>query len=257
MNEQMPGEAHESEFGVVAGWTAEALVDRDPISTMAGACRGSGSPTALAWLAESLRLEPDAVLLDIGAGLGGASAWAAEHYGVRPIGVDPMHEAARGMRRLFPIPAMTASVTSLPFRTASVRRAWMLGVLDTLEHPDIGMSEIRRVLGREGRLGILAYIANEPLDPAMVPDGNYFQSIASLEAMVQQAGFVVVDRVHGQPLPAPPLDWQRRQDQLEAELERLHRRDALWAMAADQQRSFARLLDSGAVSLALLHALRV
>ena len=250
-------EAHEAEFGAVAGWTADALENRDRTSVLAGACRGSGSPAALAWLAESLRLEPGMTLLDVGAGLGGASAWAAEHYAIRPIGIDPMVEASRGVARLFGQPAVTATAASLPLRSASVTAAWMLGVLDTLDDPDRALAELRRVLDDTGRVGILAYVASATVSTKETPDGNHFQPTGALETALEQAGFVVVDRVEGAQLPGPPLDWQLRQDRLQSELDRLHDGDPRWILAADQERAFARLLDAGTVTVVLLHAICV
>src|SRR4051812_30084406 len=110
---------HQSEFGTVASWTADELASLDADSLIAAACRGSASPAALAWLAECLALRAGDRLLDVGAGLGGPAAWAAEHYGVVPTTVEPMQEAAAGGRELFGLDAAVATATQLPLRSAS------------------------------------------------------------------------------------------------------------------------------------------
>ena len=61
----------------MAAWSAEVLAEGDGPTAVIGACRGSGSPSALAWLAEALELGPGRRLLDVGSGLGGPAAWAA------------------------------------------------------------------------------------------------------------------------------------------------------------------------------------
>jgi len=257
MNELDMDEAHQAEFGVIAGWTAELLVDREPAAVLAGACRGSGSPAVLAWLAESLCLTQGTRLLDIGAGLGGALSWAEQHYGIDPVAVEPMAQAAAGSTRLFGLTSVSASALALPLRDASADVAWFLGVLDTLDDPLAALREARRVLRVDGRVGVLAYLADGPIDPAKAPRGNRFQSAAELDHTLDNAGFVVIDRLIGQPLPEAPVEWQLRQARLQTELEERHRHDPRWIDAIEQERRFATLLDSGAVCFGLIHAICV
>jgi SAM-dependent methyltransferase len=224
------------------------------MSMLAGACRGSGSPGALAWLAESLRLAPDLALLDVGAGLAGPSAWAAQRYGVRPIPVEPMVEACRGGRDLFGLPGVVASADALPLRSASFEVAWVLGVLDTVRDPVAVLREVRRALTDHGRLGVLAYVATRPVEDRRTPDGNTFSSAGDLDAHLDAAGFVVVDRADDATLPAVPLDWQLRQDRLDRELDGRHGHDPRWTESKRQEGAFARLIDDGSVAPLLLHA---
>lgn len=247
-------EAHGSEFGLVAGWTATELTGRDEMSTLAGACRGSASPGALAWLAESLQLGPDITMLDVGAGLAGPSAWASRRYGVRPITIEPMVEACRGGHRLFGLPAAAASADALPVRSATFGVAWVLGVLDTVEDQVAVLREVRRALADDGRLGVLAYVATGPVDDDRAPDGNTFATAAELDDHLDAAGFVVVDQADEDTLPAVPLDWQLRQDRLDRELAARHGNDPRWTEAKRQEGAFGRLLDDGSVAPLLLHA---
>lgn len=250
-------DAQNAEFGAVAAWSAQALLGRDRTSMVAGACRGSGSPAALAWLAESLKLAPDMTLLDVGAGLGGASSWAAEHYAVRPLAVDSMVDASLGAARLFDHPAVTASATAIPLRDAAVSVAWSLGVLDTLPDPLRALTEMRRVLTAEGRLGLLAYVAEQPIDRSSSPEGNRFRPLHELVETLTAARFVVVDVLPGGRIPDAPVDWQLCQQRLQSDLERLHGDDPRWTTARVQEERFAHLLASSSVSVALVHAMCV
>ena len=80
----MSTSAMEAEFDTVARWTAEAVGLLGPEYALPAACRGSGSPAALAWLCAALDLQPGTTLLDVGAGVGGPAAFAAERHGALP-----------------------------------------------------------------------------------------------------------------------------------------------------------------------------
>lgn len=244
----------ESEFGTVAGWTAEALLDLDDQARIVGACRGSGSPAALAWLAESTGIGEGTTLLDVGAGLGGPLAWARDHYDVRPVAAEPMELAVAGSVRLFGLDALVARADALPFHGSSAEVVWCLAALDTMEQPLAALSETRRVLADDGRLGVLAYVANGPIDDEDVPEGNHFPTAAELDDLLERAGFVVVDRVEGSTLPDAPVEWTETQDALDRTLRDRHGDDPRWSVATDQEQQFAALLDRGAVRVVLLRA---
>jgi SAM-dependent methyltransferase len=245
--------SHQSEFGTVASWSADALGELDEESLIAGACRGSASPAALAWLAECLALDSGEPLLDVGAGLGGPAAWVADHYGVVPTAVEPMFDAAHGGRTLFGLSTAVASATHLPLRGGAFRSAWMLGVLDTLPDPGAVLGEVRRVLADDGRLALLAYIAQGLLPEDAVPSGNHFQTIDELLGAVEAAGFAVIDRIDATALPPPPMDWQVRQDRLRDRVAEEHGDDPRHQDAEEQARRFGALLGSGALGAVLLH----
>ncbi len=75
------GSAMEAEFDTVAEWTEQAVRELGRGYAIPAACRGSGSPADLAWLAERLDLRGDDRFLDAGGGLGGPAAWLHEHLG--------------------------------------------------------------------------------------------------------------------------------------------------------------------------------
>ncbi len=246
--------AHEAEFDLVARWTAEELAGRDQTSVLAGASRGSGSPSALAWLAESLAFAEGLRLLDVGSGLGGPAAWAADRYGVRPVGVEPMDGAAEGATRLFAMPTVLGAAEALPIARATFDVAWTLGVLDTVDHPVAALTEVRRCLVDDGHLGVLAYVADEPIPPADVPEGNSFATTAELLADLVRSGFTVVDHVSSEALPNAPLNWSRPQSRLDEALTRDHGSDPRWQRATENADAYAELLDDGRVTMILVHA---
>ena len=92
-------EAMADEFDTVAWWTASAVAELGEDHALPAACRGSGSPAALDWLATSMGLREGLRLLDSGAGVGGPAEHAARSYGVRPTLAEPMEGACRAARR--------------------------------------------------------------------------------------------------------------------------------------------------------------
>ena len=96
----------DAEFDTVAEWTAQVAVKLGPDFYVPAACRGSGSPAALDWLIDHMRLVPGDRLLDCGAGTGGPAA-----YPRRPIAWFGGYPSA----------ITFAAVASLPIRTAPAR----------------------------------------------------------------------------------------------------------------------------------------
>src|SRR3954467_3882968 len=101
---ELESEAMEAEFGTVAGWTEQAVRALGPEYAVPAGCRGSGSESALRWLADGLQLQPDSRGRDDGAGVGGPAGWLAAERGVRAVCAEPMAEAVRASRRLFGLP---------------------------------------------------------------------------------------------------------------------------------------------------------
>ncbi|NYE14930.1 hypothetical protein [Actinomadura citrea] len=110
----MTASAMVAEFDDVAGWTADAVERLGDRYAIPAACRGSANPAAWAWPAEACELRPGSVLLDVGAGVGGPVAWAAERFGVRPILLEPMPAAPTPWR---PARARASPACSPPGRS--------------------------------------------------------------------------------------------------------------------------------------------
>lgn len=246
----------ESEFDLVASWTEAAVADLGPEYAVAAACRGSGSPASLAWLAEALEVSLAGRMVDVGSGVGGPAAWLAEHFGVTPVCVEPMPGAALASRRLFGLPAVVAPAQALPFRDASFDAAWCLGVLCTTKEKAGLLGELRRVLTASGRLGLLAFVADGPLPPPL-PDGNDFPDAAELRSLLTAAGFAILQSVPAASLRDAPVSWQARADRVEDELVRQHGGDERWESSVEQAARMGRLIAGGHLRPTLVHAVAV
>jgi ubiquinone/menaquinone biosynthesis C-methylase UbiE len=240
-----------AEFGDFADWTADAVEQLGAGHAIPAACRGSSSPAALAWLAEACELAPGDTLLDVGAGVGGPAAWAAERFGVRPILVEPMLSACRAADRLFGLPVVTADGGRLPLRSGTADVGWCLGVLCTVEDKTALLGELHRVLKPGASLGLLVVVSRTQRQlPA--PDGNHFPTQCELDGLLAVAGFEVLEQIA---CPgAAPLSWSRRVEQVAAAVAAKHQTDEAYALAARQTECLDRLLTAGQVSLELIHA---
>ncbi|MGC4938212.1 class I SAM-dependent methyltransferase [Kribbella sp. DT2] len=243
----------DAEFDDVAGWTAAAVDRLGAEYAIPAACRGSASPSALAWLAESCGLSPGTTLLDLGAGVGGPAAWAHLRYGVRPILVDPMPGACRSAAHLFGLPVVAADGLSVPLRTASIDAAWCLGVLCTVTDKRALLDELHRMVRPGGHLGLLVLVAETTdLDP--VPEGNAFPVQAELTAVLDHAGFELVEQIDD---PGnTPATWTRRTDEVDRLIREEHADDKAYQESEEQGRRMNHLLSTGQVSTQLVHALR-
>jgi SAM-dependent methyltransferase len=249
----MSSDKMDAEFDVAAGWTLEAVEQLGDDPAIPAGCRGSASHSALARLAEALELAAGTTLLDLGAGIGGAAAWAAGRYGVRPVLVDPMEGACRSAGRLFGLPAIRADGMSLPLRTASIGTAWCLGVLCTVDDKAALLTELHRVLARDAGLGLLVLVAQtEDLDP--VPDGNSFPTQPELIAVLAEAGFAVEEQLDDP--RTTPASWSRRTDRVDAVIHERHQQEKAYRQETEQQERLTHLLTSGQVTSQLLHAVR-
>lgn len=234
-----------AEFATIAGWTADAAIERGPDSYLPAGCRGSASPAALRWLLDRLEVTPATVLLDVGAGVGGPAAYAAAETGVRPVLTDPEAGACAAATRLFGFPAVQAA-TRLPFATDSVDSIWSLGVLCTVDDQPGFLSELRRVLTPAGRLGLLVFVTSDPSRSDQL-DGNDFPTAAGLDRLLSDAGWQVVDTTPLSALGQPPPEWEAEVAGVERVLVRDHGADPAWTMAARQAEVMGELIGSGVV----------
>jgi SAM-dependent methyltransferase len=240
-------DAMDAEFDTVADWTAEVAESLGPQYRIPAACRGSGQPSALDWLLADLAPQPGDVMIDIGAGLGGPSAYAAERTGVRPVLAEPEFDACRGAARLFGAPVVQADATALPFADGAASQAWCLGVLCTADGPDAQRSilrEMRRVLRPSGRAGLLVFLATrDRLDNP--PEGNHFPSHAQLSALLQETGLTETGVADPASLPAPPASWHERAAAVDDELRRRFGNAPALITAREQSSRIGELLHSG------------
>jgi SAM-dependent methyltransferase len=255
---EAPGESQsidpmEAEFDVVARWTEEAVRELGDDYAVPAGCRGTGSPSALAWLAEALQVDASVRFLDAGAGVGGPGAWLRERYGVEPVLAEPMQSAAAASARLFGLPAVVAWSQALPFRSGAFDAVWSLGVLCTTEEKQAVLTEARRILAPTGRLGLLVYVRT-PDELPESPQGNSFPTDEQLHDDLEAAGFTTVETVDAAALGRSPVAWQARLDRVEELVAQRHGESAAWREAEAQSATIGRLLAGGHVRSVLLHA---
>ena len=236
-----------AEFDTVAEWTALVAADLGPEYFIPAGCRGSGQPSVLDWLLDRLRPAASELMIDVGAGVGGPAAYAAERTGVRPVLLESEPGACRAVVRLFQAPVVQADAMALPCPDASVDLIWSLGVLCTqasTENQLAMLREMRRVLRPGGRIGLLVYLATTPRldDP---PQGNHFPAVGQLDGLFDHADLRVQSRADARDLPQPSRDWQERTAAVERELHRRFGRTPQLSASSEQSDRFGRLLRSG------------
>jgi SAM-dependent methyltransferase len=248
-------DAQEIEFDLLAGWTEDAVHELGPEYAIPAGCRGSGSPSDLAWLAEALAVRPDTRIADVGSGVGGPAGWLAEHFDARAVCLEPMSAAAAAGRRLFGLPTVVAGAEALPLRSGSFDAVWSLGVLCTItvdDRPRV-LRELRRVLRTDGDLGLLVFVARGSL-PGPLPEGNDFPEEPVLLDLLVDAGFEVVQSMESDGLAQAPRAWQDRADAIDGYLAARHGDDARWRRAEEQTARISRLIGGGHVRPLLVHA---
>jgi SAM-dependent methyltransferase len=248
-------DAQEIEFDLLAGWTEDAVRELGPEYAVPAGCRGSGSPSDLAWLAEALQVGPDTRIADVGSGVGGPAAWLAEHFDAAPVCLEPMRGAATAGRRLFGLPTVVATAEALPLASGAFDALWCLGVLCTVPAPvrPRVARELRRVLRPDGDLGLLVFVARGPL-PSPLPEGNDFPEEPAVAGLLEEAGFAVVQTMESDGLAQAPTAWQERADAVDALLARRHGDDPRWQRAEEQTARISRLIGGGHVRPLLVHA---
>jgi SAM-dependent methyltransferase len=248
-------EVMENEFGVLAQWTADAVRVLGPEYAVPAACKGSASPAMLEWLSRTCGLRENIVLTDVGGGLGGPAEFARGEFGARPIVVEPMIAACRAASELFGVPALAAEGARLPLMDDSADVVWCLGVLCTTRDKSALIGEIARVMRPGARLGLLVFAADEPR-PAGAPEGNEFPSEEELPGLLGKHGLELTHSVAAADLPDHPDQgtWQRRADEVEALVGRMHAGDARLAEALDQQQRMGGLIQDQVVRAVLVGA---
>jgi ubiquinone/menaquinone biosynthesis C-methylase UbiE len=199
----------DTEFGDQASQIATRLQDLGPDDRIAAACRGSGNPVALAWIAENLRLRDTSTVVDLGAGLGGPSAWMRARYGCRVVAVEPEEQAARAAVATFGLTTVVADADMSPFAADAFANALLLGVVSVVSRPHTVLGEARRIAGA---LGVMDYCSTgtEPVRAG----GSTFPTEAKLREMV--AVYWRLEQFAGVSVETPHT-WSRASDDVEVE----------------------------------------
>jgi SAM-dependent methyltransferase len=239
------------EFDTMAAWTADAVAELGPEHAIPAACRGSGSPAALEWLCDRLRLRAGMSLLDCGAGVGGPAELAARRHLVAPVLAEPMIHACRASARLFGRPVVAAAGDRLPFASGVFDAAWSLGVLCTVQNQAGLLAELRRVSRPTALVGLLVFLRTASRLPEQ-PEGNHFRTESELDALLAGAGFAVLEQADLADFAAAEPDWQAAADRVEAVIERRHGGDDRWQSAHRQEQVIGKLISDGLVAGRLL-----
>ncbi|HEY0168751.1 MAG TPA: methyltransferase domain-containing protein [Jatrophihabitans sp.] len=239
------------EFDTMAAWTAEAVAELGPDHAIPAACRGSGSPAALEWLCDRLRLGPGVRLLDCGAGVGGPAELAARRHGVAPVLAEPMIHACRASARLFDRPVVVATGDRLPFASGVFEAVWSLGVLCTVPDQAGLLAELRRVSRPQALVGLLVFLRTVAHLPQQ-PEGNHFLTDGELNGLLARTGLTVLERAELSDFADPEPDWQAAADRVEAVIERRHGADQRWQSARSQEQVIGQLISEGLVTGRLL-----
>ncbi|MCE0537095.1 class I SAM-dependent methyltransferase [Kineosporia rhizophila] len=247
----------ESEFGVQATWTADAVGLLGAEYAIPAACKGSASPAVLDWLAAECRLRPEMLLTDVGGGLGGPTAFAARHHGIRPLVLEPMVAACAAATQLFSVSALACEGARLPLADESADAVWCLGVLCTTSDKTGLVEEIARIMKPGAALGLLVFTSDQPQPPG-APEGNEFPSEAELPGLLDRAGLEITGSIRAADLPADDRaeEWDRQAAEVQALVERLHTGDPRLSEAQEQERRIGRLIGDGVVRANLLAAVR-
>ena len=249
-------EAMDAEFDTVAEWTAQVAVKLGPDFYVPAACRGSGSPAALDWLIDHMRLVPGDRLLDCGAGTGGPAAYAARFRSVHPVLVEPEAGACRAARTLFDHPVVRGQGSALPIADSRFDAAWSLGVLCTTTNQLALLQELRRTVRSGGRIGLLAFVAHRAIPSNQLED-NYFPTTDGLVELVDEASLGVEQWLSTADLPAIPEVWCERVEMVDDALADRYGHTRAWRLAERQSGKIGQLLEEGTLTgelLVLRHA---
>jgi SAM-dependent methyltransferase len=247
--------AMEAEFDTVASWTEDAVAELGADHAIPAACRGSGSPAQLEWLAGGLELDAARRFLDAGSGLGGPAAWLREHTGPawrgQAVLAEPMPHAAAASQRLFDLPAVVAWAERLPLRDHAFDAAWSVGVLCTTRSQRLMLDELHRVLVPGGRLSLMVLVRTVDELPE-APEGNHFPSPDELHHVLDTAGFRADDEVDAATLPDAGDEWHAAERRVDEVLRRDHGEHPDFRRAEEQGEVMGRLMGAGLISMRLL-----
>ena len=237
----------DAEFDTVAEWTAEVAESLGPEYRIPAACRGSGRPSALDWLLAGLDPRPGDLMIDIGAGLGGPAAYAAERTGVQPVLVEPEPDACRAAAPAVRRPGGPGRRDRPAVRRRRGRHGLVPGRAVHGQRPGRPAGHAARTApgAPRRRPGRAAGVPGHP-GPAGRPAGGQPLPQPEPARHPAQPGRAGRAEPHGPAdLAAPSAFWHERTATVESELEHRHGTSPAWRTAEAQSGRIGRLLKQG------------
>ena len=164
-----------------------------------------GGRQATVDFAAALGFKPGMLLLDIGAGLGGASRYFAYEQRCRVTGIDITEDYVRIAKTLArhvglesEVAYLHGSALEMPFEPGSFDGAYMLHAGMNIREKSRLFEQVRRVLKPGGLFGIYDVMREDtsaelsfPLPWAAAPDTSFLETPATYRRLLEGAGFVV------------------------------------------------------------------
>jgi SAM-dependent methyltransferase len=233
-------------FSSSAGWRADVVADL-PLTDegrAAALAAGPGFPAALRSIVAAMGLAACDTVVDLGAGVGGASAWVMASTGAQVIAVEPEPDARRAARELFPELTVTdGRGDSIGMPDDSVDGVMALGLFSLLDELWPTVLETKRLL-RPGRcIGVIDLFATSTHVHREGP--NTFRSIPRVLNTLGDAGFEVVDVGCGS--VTPPNEWQALSTAIDLLVRERYRDDPAFAAWDSDQQHLGRMIEDGTV----------
>ena len=224
-----PGTALERErrpgdllFDRPTAWRAEAAMalDLDGDELLAALSPGASYPAVLRSVAAAL--PPHAsVIVDLGAGAGGASEWLRFATGATVIAVEVAAGACAAARRCFPnLHVMRSRAATTGLAASSCDAVTMCGMLSLIDDAAPVLAEARRLLRPAGVLAIADLFAFGHEDIRSEP--NTFRTMPSLAQLLHDHGFELTEMGLGS--TAPRSDWVQTSSRIDDWIDARYRR---------------------------------
>jgi SAM-dependent methyltransferase len=246
-------------FDEPASWRAEAVrsLGLRGEDRVAATSPGAAFPDLLAVVADHSGLAPGHLLVDVGAGLGGASAWLGRRTGAEVVAVEPAWGSAANACQLFPdLEVAVGTGDDLPLRSGVARAVTLLGVLSLVDEAGPTLAECHRLLAPGGTLGVADLFGVVAPGGVLHPAGsvNTFRSIEAVVAELVGAGFGLV---HVEAADAgAETSWQRVGRRVDDEVDRGHGGDPGYADWLADGEALGRRVARGEVEAAAIIGVR-
>ena len=227
-------------------WRAEAAsaLGYTGLELATAVAPGAGFPAVLTALGAHLGVGCGDMIVDVGAGLGGASAWLAFLTGAQVVAVEPADGSRSAAERLFPqLIVEDGRADELPVAEGAAAAVTAIGVCSLLSDLDALLDEATRVLRPGGRIGIADLFLVDGTTATIGP--NTFRSVTEVADALIRRGFVVVEVGCGR--AEPDETWSSAQRLVDAEIELRHADDPEFAAWQADQDHLAEMVAKGYV----------